>query len=254
MRGLGRVVVVTIINFIIVFVIVAIIMASVFSIFAYRQLKAIVQEIYTAQARQLEQRMAKASPEAVEKAKEKLNYTLWKKYGLLQPVHERILLYTFNLITFNLSFPLLPDVKYPLPGNDALELTLNALVRTAILFTTATVINIVISLFLGLQAAKRAGSLFDRALAIIALISYSLPMWWTGLLLIMLFSFHLRLLPYRAIGVFSAIESLNKKLEMGQINYAEYLGGYIFEWIRYLALPIMTYLLVAFGGASYITR
>ncbi len=251
-RGLGRVIVVTLINFIIVMVIVAIVMSTVFSIFGYEQIKSMVQEMYAQQARQIQKQYGgKLSEEKMKELLQKVKKELWARYGLDKPLHERILSYTIRLITFNLSsFTKFPGASYPVPGNNALEITLNALVRTAILFTTATILNMIISIFLGLQAAKRPGSLFDRALAIIALISYSLPMWWTGLLLIMLFAYYWRLLPYRSLDVYTAIEHLNKM----HISPIEYFFRYIGTWLYYMALPLITYILVAFGGSSYITR
>jgi peptide/nickel transport system permease protein len=124
------------------------------------------------------------------------------------------------------------------------------LIRTAILFTTATIINIIINIYLGLQAAKRAGSLFDRSLAIAALVSYSLPMWWMGLILIYLFGYQYRIFPMSAKDVLNAIEKLNHM----NIPPWEYFIRYIGVWAYYMALPIITILLVSFGAGAYVTR
>lgn len=250
-RGLGRVIVITAINFVIVYTIVAIVMSSIFSIFAYEQLKMMVQEMVQARTQQIMRQYRNAPPEVIQKIISEINESLWRQYGLTQPLHERVLIYTWRLILFNLSgFAPLPQVSYPVPGENALEITLNALVRTAILFTTAAILNMFINIFLGLQAAKRAGSLFDRALAFTALISYSLPMWWTGLILIYIFAYTYRIFPMGSIEVLDKI----KELEAMNLPPWEYFINYILTWARYMALPIITIMVVSFGGGAYVTR
>ncbi len=250
-RGLGRVIVTTAINFIIVYTLVALIMSAVFSIFAYEQLKMMVQEMVQARVQQIIKQYKNAPPEVIAKIRKEINESLWRQYGLLQPMHERILSYTVRLLLFNLSgFAPLPQVTYPVPGENALEITLNALVRTAILFTTASILNMFINIFLGLQAAKRAGSLFDRALAITALISYSLPMWWMALILIYIFAYTYRIFPMGAKEVLNAIKELNQM----NLSPIEYFIRYIATWAYYMALPIITIMLVSFGAGAYVTR
>lgn len=248
MRGLGRVVVITLINFLIVYVIIAIVLSSIYSTFAYRQIKGLVDEMVRAYERQIKEVVK--DPDVARKAVEKYNETLYEQYGLLMPMHERVLLYTYNLIRFNLTFPLGYDVQYPVPGDDALEVAFNAMIRTAILFTTASVILLIINIFLGLQAAKRAGGLFDRGLALTALVTSSLPMWWTAMIMILVFSFILKIFPSRSIAVLTEVEGLDEL----NLPPHEYFIRYIGSWIYHMALPILTVIIVSFGIGAYVIR
>lgn len=248
--GIGRVIATTAINIIVVLVIVAIIMSTIFVIQADTYLKGLAKEIYDLRARQLEEQMARvgASKEQIQQKLELLNKTIWESLGLTKPLHERILMYAWNAITFNFTaFPVRQGVGYPGGGNNAAEVVFNALRATAILFTTATLIVLVIAIFLGLQSAKRAGSILDRTITGIALISASLPMWWVAILMLLIFSYHLGWFPYAAKEVYSALAKLDP-------NSSFYIFDYIRAWLYYMTLPLLTIILVTFGGGSYIVR
>lgn len=248
--GIGRVMAVTAINIIVVLVIVAIIMSTIFVVQADMYLKGLAKEMYDLRARQLEEQMARigASREQIQEKLELLNKTIWESLGLTKPLHERILMYAWNAITFNFTaIPVRQGVGYPGGGNNAAEVVFNALRSTAILFTTATLIQLVIAIYLGLQSAKRAGSILDRTIMGIALISTSLPMWWVALLMLLIFSYHLGWFPNAAKEVYSALEKLDP-------NSPFYIFDYIRTWLHHMTLPLLTIILVTFGGSSYIIR
>ncbi len=248
--GVGRVLVTTIINIIVVLIIVAIIMSTIFVIQADTYLKGVAREMYQLRARQLQESMARAGapPEKIKEQLQKLNLSIWESLGLTKPLYQRVLLYAWNAIIFNFSaFPLSPGVRYPGGGHNAGEVVMNALKATVILFTTATVIELLIAIFLGLQTAKRAGSLLDKTVVGIALLSTSLPMWWVGILMLLVFSYYLHWFPFAAKEVYVALARLNP-------NSPYYIFNYIETWLYYMTLPLITIVLVTFGGASYIVR
>lgn len=249
--GIGRVLVVTIINIIVVLIIVAILMSSIFVTQATMYLKGVAQEQFQAQARVLEQRLSAAgySQEEIEKRLKELNQTIYEKLGLTKPLHERILQYTIWILTFNFTaFP--ARVNYPGGGDNAATVVLNALKATIILFTTATIIELAIAIWLGLQASKRAGSLLDRLISGIALVSASLPMWWVGLLMLLVFAYNLGWFPFAAKDVYIALGQLQQQnLPPVQMFFEQ-----IKTWLYYMALPLITIILVTFGGGAYVIR
>ncbi len=248
--GIGKVIATTIVNMLIVLIIVALVMSTIFVIQADTYLKGLAKEMYNLRARQVEQQLARAgvSKEQIRQKLELLNKTIWESLGLTRPIHERILIYAWNAITFNFTaFPIRQGVRYPGGGNNAGEVVLNALKATAILFTTATIIVLIIAILIGLQVAKRAGSVLDRIIIGIALLSNSLPMWWVGILMLLIFSYHLGIFPYAAKEVYAALSNLDPHSPF-------YIFDYIKTWLYYMALPLITIILVSFGGSSYIVR
>jgi len=68
----------------------------------------------------------------------------------------------------------------------------------------AMVIAILVGLPCGILSAIKQYSLFDTVTMIFAMIGLSMPVFWLGLLLILLFSVHLRWLPSSGFGTFKA--------------------------------------------------
>jgi peptide/nickel transport system permease protein len=90
---------------------------------------------------------------------------------------------------------------------------------------------VVCSIPLGLLAALKRGSLIDRLLMGTALFGFSVPAFWLGTMLILLFAIHFRVLPTSGRG-----------------------EGMLFERLQYLILPALTVSLGAIGYNSRIVR
>ena len=80
-------------------------------------------------------------------------------------------------------------------SNSVADIILERLPRTVMLLTTALIINAVIGLTVGVWLSTRPGSRADRFVSYVAAITNGLPAWWAGILLILIFSFWLRILP-----------------------------------------------------------
>jgi peptide/nickel transport system permease protein len=112
----------------------------------------------------------------------------------------------------------------------------------------ATVRLVVLSLFLsyvvgitlGAFQAARSGSRTDTALSILSVTLFAVPGYWLGLMLVLVFTYWLRLLP--AFGA----EGID----------ADYLtgGAWAVDQLRHLALPLATLTLVGIGGAARFAR
>lgn len=106
---------------------------------------------------------------------------------------------------------------------------------TLILAGTALVLCSIFGLLAGIVSASRQYSLIDKTITLIVLIGISMPAFWLGLLMIMLFAVEWRLLP--ASGMF-----------------AIYGGGDLPDLIRHLILPAGTLAFIATGVIARLTR
>ena len=75
------------------------------------------------------------------------------------------------------------------------DLIVQRLGPTLLLMGTAIVLSVGIGILLGLVAARRPNSWRDNVISVFALVSYATPLFWVGLMFILLFSIHLGWLP-----------------------------------------------------------
>ncbi|MCC6775675.1 MAG: ABC transporter permease [Hyphomicrobiales bacterium] len=86
---------------------------------------------------------------------------------------------------------------------DAMELVLQRLPATIQLASAALVIALLIGVPFGVVAALKVGKASDRIVSALSLLSQSLPGFWVGIVLIMIFARTLRLLPSAGMGTFA---------------------------------------------------
>jgi peptide/nickel transport system permease protein len=113
--------------------------------------------------------------------------------GLDQPVHVQYLRYLGQLARGDLGMSLFT--------HQTVAATIaNQLGRTVELALAAMLVAAVLGSALGILAALRPGSWLDRGLMAVAVSGVSVPVYWSGLLLIWLFSARLRWLPATGQG------------------------------------------------------
>jgi peptide/nickel transport system permease protein len=122
------------------------------------------------------------------------------EFGLDQPLPTQLGLYLLNLAKGELGFSFAN--RQPV-----LTLVLQRAEFTLILMLPALIAAAMLGIVMGLAAAPRAGSLYDSAITAFSLIGFSVPIFWLGQLLIIVFAIKLRLLP--AQGMFSLREQLS---------------------------------------------
>ena len=159
-----------------------------------------------------------ATPEAIQKIRAGL--------GLDKPIHLQFALYVGSLIRGDLGQSLHSRRPVSQLIAQRIEPTL-ALALSTLLFAVLTAIP------LGVLAAWRAGSLVDRAVMVIAVGGFSIPIFWLGFLLIYLFSVKLDLLPVQ-----------------GYVSFRE---G-IVPFLRHLVLPTIALGMVYTALLARITR
>lgn len=118
---------------------------------------------------------------------------LFTKYKLDRPYMERVFNNAMNIITFNFGSSV--QIKSSKGSKNVVDILMEALPRTVLLFTTASLITTFIGLWLGLKKAQKPGGKFDKSTSILTLILQGMPTWWVGLLFILFFSYTLKLFP-----------------------------------------------------------
>ena len=122
------------------------------------------------------------------------------EFGLDQPLPTQLGLYLLNLAKGELGFSFAN--RQPV-----LALVLQRAEFTLLLMLPALLMAAALGILMGLAAAPRAGSLYDSSITALSLIGFSVPIFWLGQLLIIVFAIKLRLLP--AQGMFSLREQLS---------------------------------------------
>jgi peptide/nickel transport system permease protein len=106
---------------------------------------------------------------------------LRQKFGLDQPVYVQLLKYVGNILTFDLGF----SFRHNLPVS---ELILSRLGPTLLLMGSVLVISISLGIFLGAVAARYLNRWQDNVISTLVVLTYATPVFWAGLMLIVLFS------------------------------------------------------------------
>jgi peptide/nickel transport system permease protein len=109
-------------------------------------------------------------------------------FGLDQPLTAQLWLYLTQLAQGNLGFSFANR-------SPVLELLLARLGPTLLLMLPALFFAAVLGVVLGVTAAPRAGSATDSALTAISLFGYSVPIFWLGQMLVIVFAIQLGWLP-----------------------------------------------------------
>lgn len=113
--------------------------------------------------------------------------------GLDRPIVVQFVNYVWDLTRFDFGNSLWLD-------RPALDIVFERLPITLLLVISSIVLATVIAIPLGIIAALNPGSFVDRITVILSLVALSLPQFWLGLLLIVLFSVTLSWLPTGGIG------------------------------------------------------
>lgn len=143
----------------------------------------------------------------------------WREhFGLDQTVLQQFINYLDNLAHLSLGF----SPRYGMPVAD---LIMQRLPGTLLLMVLAQGLAIVIGIALGAIMATFVGRLPDRLISILSLIFYSVPAFWIGLMLIVVFSVKLGWLPSGGSG------TIGRRLTGMDA---------VIDKLRYIALPALS--------------
>ncbi|UNC91602.1 ABC transporter permease [Candidatus Contubernalis alkaliaceticus] len=159
----------------------------------------------------------KMNPEAVAR---------WKEIRQLdRPLHEQYYSWLLNLIKGDFGISLIHN-------RPVLELITERLPATLLLTVTSLAAALLISIPLGLLSAIKQGSFLDKFISFFTLCGVSIPNFWLGMLLILLFAYQFNWLPAGGLRTVGA--------EIGFVDS-----------IRHLILPVFV---LSTGSAAYYIR
>jgi peptide/nickel transport system permease protein len=152
---------------------------------------------------------------------------LREKFGLDHPIHIQLGRYLWNLARLDMGY----SFRHNTP---VISLIVQRLGPTLLLMVTSLSLAFVGGLVLGVTAAQRVRSLTDTLISVLALLAYATPLFWLGLMLIVVFTLKLGLLPGGGMYTVGASETLL---------------GHALDVARHLVLPATT--LSLFYMATY---
>lgn len=203
--------------------------------FSDRILTAIVSE----ELRGVRQALARTirNPDQLEEVLRARRNELERFHGLDRPWYTRLPQMAKRIVTLDLGEA--RTLRSFGGSSKVLSLVLERLPYTLLLLTTATAITTVIGLLVGVKLATRAGTALDRGVSYFSAISYALPAWWAGILLILLLAFKIPLLP--SGGLYGTPPPQGGLLRFLDLLY-------------HAALPVFTLVLVSVGAWIYTVR
>ena len=115
-------------------------------------------------------------------------HRLREQLGLTQPLYIQFFLYLRQLVQGDLGFSVINR-------KPVLDLILERIPATVVLMSAAFVFSVIFGGLWGVLSAVKARTQVDYWVTIVSLFGYSMPTFWLGLILILVFSLHLGWLP-----------------------------------------------------------
>lgn len=133
---------------------------------------------------------AKIDPASLEKLRE--------FYGLNQPLHQQYFTWLYRLIHLDFGTSFAPD------GLPVMQKIWHALPITLAMNIIGLAVVLIVSVPLGLAAARYANGVFDRTTTVLMFIGFAAPAFWVGLLCMMFFGVYLNWLPISGLASYGA--------------------------------------------------
>jgi peptide/nickel transport system permease protein len=156
-----------------------------------------------------------------------------RAYGLDRPLPVQFVTYLGKSLRGDLG----QSYTYSRPVS---ELILDRIGPTILLVLTALLVAIVVGTLLGVFASRRPDSLASSAVTVLSLVGYAMPVFWTGILLVILFG---KVWPIMPIA--------------GMRDVRQYgLGGWgaVVDVLHHLVLPALTLTIVYLAQYSRLSR
>ncbi len=152
---------------------------------------------------------------------------LENRYGLNKPLYQQYLIYIYQV--FNGNFGL--SYFYGVPVTSVI---LDYLPNTLLLAGFSLMLSSAVGVTLGVLSAMR-GKVFDKTINVAAIASYTTPVFWQGLMMILIFSVYLKLLP--STGVYLSTSGFDP-----------------LQFLRHIIMPVISLSLLLFPPIYFFTR
>lgn len=113
---------------------------------------------------------------------------LREKFGLDKPLPVQLAVYLKNVLSFDLGY----SFRHDMP---VVNLVMDRFVPTLLLMVSTILIAVGFGIVLGLTAASGLNTWRDNLISVFALITYATPLFWIGLMMIVVFSLKLGWFP-----------------------------------------------------------
>ena len=154
------------------------------------------------------------------------------EFGLDRSLIEQLAIYFDRLFHLDLGYSFVHQAP-------VLDTILSRLPATFLLMGTAFVLASLIGIGLGVLAARRAHSMTDQAIVLTALAGYSMPVFWLGQMLVLIFSLHLDWFPSQGM------RSMREQKEGFDL---------VLDVLHHLVLPATTYAIFHLALVFRLTR
>jgi peptide/nickel transport system permease protein len=154
------------------------------------------------------------------------------EFGLDQPIHRQLLVYLGKVLQGDLgrSFQFRQPVA---------SLIVSRIPATLLLMLTALVVAVIVGVGLGLLASGRPNSWVDQTARLVSLLGFSVPIFWLGQMLLLLFALWLAWLPVQGM----------RSLREPQTGLAG-----VLDVLRHLVLPAVSFAFYNIALFSRLTR
>ena len=176
-------------------------------------------------------------PDKLNEAIELHHQELRERNGLNDPWVLRVGSDILRVITFDLGEA--KTARTTTGSNSIGDIVLERLPRTLLLMLPSLGIVALVGLGIGVLIATRAGGRLDRTISIISSVSFAMPAWWLGILLILIFGVYWPILP--SSGMYSTPPP--------QEGFARFA-----DMMKHAILPIISLTVVSIGPYLYAIR
>ena len=153
-------------------------------------------------------------------------------YGLDQPIYVQLFKYLGQVLSGDLGYSFYYD-------DTVSTLILGHLPTTLMLTLSALILAVAIGTLFGVYAAVKPRGLFSNFVTIFSLLGYATPVFWLGMIILLVFALYLPLFP--AFGIRSIPEP-------------EHLFDRILDLINHLVLPTFTLAILYLANYSRLSR
>ncbi len=151
------------------------------------------------------------------------------KFGLDRPLFEQYFIYLYNLLKGELG------ISFVQIGRPVIEIILGRkMVNTIILMGSSMFIAFTLGIVAGVFAAWKRGTKIDISFIVLSLATYSMPVFWFGMLLLLFFSYYINIFPIAGTITPGVVHP----------NFLAYAKDYL----HHLMAPMITLGVSFFGG------